>query len=121
MSESRVPSNSRETIKDFLTFLAIAKQNPETDSQLWNNLADLEQKIADTEDKPAKLALQIKQWCKQWGISLNSEELQRTRANLIQQGKKIPKPLEGEKPQSVGNKTLIVDSIKTARREHQNE
>lgn len=123
MNRNRVSSSdSLETIQDFLTFVEVAKQNPETDFQFWEELKRFRDEVAAIEDKPAKLSKQIKQWCKDVGITFDREELKQVRANIIQkQGQEIPKPLEGEKPISTGNKALIVEKVNQAIAENKNE
>ena len=114
MSSNKMPRKSQQDIEDFLTFLAEVKSNPETDSQLWENLKVLAEKLATTEDKPGKLATTIKTCCREYGISLNREELAQVRISMLKNGQVIPKPAEGEKPGVVGNKALLVEQVNEA-------
>jgi len=122
MSDIRVHQKSLKDIEDFLTFVIQAKDNSDQDSQLWKNLKGLVETLLATEDKPAKLAMVIKEWCKQFGIALNPEELARYRDSLrvnmlSKQGDVmpvIPAANPGERPAVTLNQALIVDTVNDA-------
>ncbi len=114
MNKNILPPESQKYIEDFLTFLAEAQSNPETDSQLWENMNSLVEKLRESEDYPAKLAKTLKQWCKNFQITLNRKELEIVRANMLKKGQVIPKPKEGEKPSIVYNKAFLVEQVKEA-------
>jgi hypothetical protein len=122
MSSSRIPPKSQQDIEDFLIFVAQAKDNPRTDSQLWENLSGLVKKLLATEDKPTKLAEVIKQWCQDCKITLNPQELAEyraiLRANMLKKGQPIPQANPGEKPAVVYNQALIVETVKEAINKH---
>ncbi len=112
-----MPPESQQTIEDFLTFVEQERNDRDRDRELWDNLRTLEESLAQTEDKPAKIAKAIKAWCKQFNIVLNREQLADYRINMAKKGKSIPKPTPGEQPDRVYNKALIVDTVKAAREE----
>ena len=118
MSDIRVHQKSLKDIEDFLTFTIQAKDNSETDIQFWTNLSGLVEKLLGTEDKPVKLASVIKQWCQDYGITLNPQELEEyraiLRANMLQKGGTIPQVPPGERPAVTLNQALIVDTVNDA-------
>jgi len=118
MSDIRVHQKSLKDIEDFLTFVAQAKDNPDQDSQLWEKLKGLVEKLRATEDKPVKLASVIKQWCQYFGITLNPKELEEyraiLRANMLQKGDVIQAANPGERPAVTLNQALIVDTVNDA-------
>jgi hypothetical protein len=119
MSSDRIPPKSQQDIEDFLTFVAQAKDNPRTDSQLWENLSGLLEKLSATEDKPTKLAEVVKQWCKEYGIKLDPQKLKEYRASLRvnmlpKPDDKIPQKPPGERPVVVLNQAVIVATVEDA-------
>ena len=118
MSRSRVPQKSQQDIEMFLTFLDQAKNNPQTDSELWKNLTGLLEELRVTEDKSVTLATVIKQWCKEFGIELNPKEWAKLclifRANMVKKGQATPERTAGEKPAIVYNQALIVEQVNEA-------
>jgi acetylornithine deacetylase/succinyl-diaminopimelate desuccinylase-like protein len=119
MSSSRIPPKSQQDIEDFLTFVAQAKDNPRTDSQLWENLQGLVEKLSASEDKSTKLAQVIKQWCQEYGIKLDPQELKEYRASLRvnmlpKKGQPIPQANPGEKPAVFYNQALILATVQEA-------
>ena len=113
MTENYIPSDSVLYIQDFLTYL----EQAQTDPQLRKNLGSLEQQLADTEDRPQKLAAAIKSWCKDHNIKLDRKQLAAVRANMLKKGEKIPKPAEGERPETIYNKALLVEKVRQATEE----
>ena len=118
MSDIRVHQKSLKDIENFLAFTIQAKNNSDQDSQFWENLSGLVEKLRATEDKPAKLASVIKQWCKDYGIKLNPEELAESRAifraNMLKKGDVIQAANPGERPAVTLNQALIVATVNDA-------
>ena len=82
---------------------------------MWENLKVLVEKVLATEDKPAKLAIAIKAWCRDFGITLNREELAEYRVNMLPQpGEPVPQRHPGERPAVVYNQVLIADTTNQA-------
>jgi hypothetical protein len=129
MSSSRIPPKSQQDIEDFLTFVAQAKDNPRTDSQLWENLSGLVEKLSASEDKSTKLAQVIKQWCQEYGVKLDPQELKEYRASLRVNMLPKPNPNDknpqtppetplGERPAITYNKPVILATVKEAINKH---
>ncbi|QJB25115.1 hypothetical protein [Limnospira fusiformis] len=104
----RIPSDF-QIIEDFLTWLEQAKTDPQNYPQLSENLQALEDELTAAEDKTLKLAKIIKGWCNKHQIT---EQLITVRLHMAQQGDKIPKPAEGERPEIVYNKALLVARVR---------
>lgn len=125
MSDIRVHQKSLKDIEDFLTFTIQAKDNPDQDSQFWENLKGLVEKLRATEDKPVKLASVIKQWCQDYGITLNPKELEEyraiLRANMLKKGDVIQPANPGERPAVTLNQALIVDTVNDAIADHKSD
>ncbi|MBS0016932.1 MAG: hypothetical protein KFF72_11350 [Arthrospira sp. SH-MAG29] len=112
----RIPSKFLQTIEDFLTYLEQSQTNPQNNPKLSEHLQVLEDQLTAAEDKTLKLAAIIKAWCNQYQITFNREELIIVRANMVKQGQKIPKPAEGERPETVYNKALLVARVQQAKK-----
>ncbi|MDT9186886.1 hypothetical protein H4N54_03550 [Limnospira fusiformis KN01] len=104
----RIPSDF-QIIEDFLTWLEQAKTDPQNYPQLSENLQALEDELTAAEDKTLKLAKIIKGWCNKHQIT---EQLITVRLHMAQQGDEIPKPAEGERPEIVYNKALLVARVR---------
>lgn len=104
----RIPSDF-PIIEDFLTWLEQAKTDPQNYPQLSENLQALEDELTAAEDKTLKLAKIIKGWCNKHQIT---EQLITVRLHMAQQGDEIPKPAEGERPEIVYNKALLVARVR---------
>ncbi|EDZ96021.1 hypothetical protein AmaxDRAFT_1058 [Limnospira maxima CS-328] len=108
----RIPSDFLQIIEDFLTWLEQAKTDPQNYPQLSENLQALEDELTAAEDKTLKLAKIIKGWCNKHQITFNREQLITVRLHMAQQGDEIPKPAEGERPEIVYNKALLVARVR---------
>ena len=117
MNSNTMPENLQKFIEDFFTLLEREKDNPESTPSWWQNLETLEENLRQTEDRPAQLAKTLADWCQGFNITLDREELDLVRANMLKQGKVIPKPTAGEKPEIIYNQALIVETIQNAREE----
>ncbi|MEB3882828.1 hypothetical protein [Lyngbya sp. CCY1209] len=111
MTENYIPSDSVLYIQDFLTYLEQAKTNSDT------NLATLQPKLAAAEDRPPQLAAAIKSWCKDHNIKLDRTQLAAVRANMLNKGETPPRPAEGERPETIYNKALLVEKVRQATEE----
>lgn len=115
----RIPSEFLQIIEDFLTYLEQAKTDPQNNPKIRKNLQTLEDQLTAAEDKTLKLAKIIKSWCKEYQVTFNREELITIRANMIKKGQQpIPKPAEGEKPETIYNKALLVARVQQAKKEN---
>jgi predicted XRE-type DNA-binding protein len=109
-SFSLIPQGSKQILDNFLAFL----QNPNSDLNAYSHLPVLEDRLTETEDKPTKLALTIKKWCKEFGIDFSEEKLAPIRANMLKKGETIPKSPEGDSPRVIYNKALLVEEVNKA-------
>jgi predicted XRE-type DNA-binding protein len=116
-SFSLIPQGSKQILDNFLAFL----QNPNSDLNAYSHLPVLEDRLTETEDKPTKLALTIKKWCKEFGIDFSEEKLAPIRANMLKKGETIPKSPEGDSPRVIYNKALLVEEVKKATATKSNE
>lgn len=118
-----MPTESEQTIQDFLTLLQREKDNTETSiltPTQWEALADLEQQLNSIEDDPESLAEAILDWCDQYPKiveSLDGEDWSEVRASMREKGQKVPQPLASENISKVANKSIVQEDIKAARNE----
>ena len=117
MNSNTMPENLQKFIEDFFTVLERERSNTESTAPWWQNLETLEENLRQTEDNLVQLAETIAEWCQLFNITLDRAELDLVRANMLKQGKVIPKPTEGDKPGIIYNKALIVETIQNARKE----
>ncbi|MDB9314017.1 hypothetical protein PN462_12965 [Spirulina sp. CS-785/01] len=110
MSNNRIDQQrSQRFLSKFLAFVEAAKQNPNTDPQFWQNLAQLEAKLREIDDQPPKLATVIKQWCQERGITIDSnQDILRLE---IGEDEEAEDPLEGETPNITVNKNIIITAL----------
>ena len=111
-------SDLLQTIEDFLTYLEQCQTYPQNNPKLSEHLQVLEDQLTAAEDKTLKLAKIIKSWCNEYQITFNPEELIIVRDHMKQQGQTIPKPAEGERPETVYNKALLVARVQQAKQAH---
>jgi hypothetical protein len=104
------PDVSQGILDNFLTFL----QDPSIDENAYSKLSILETRLAETEDKPTKVALTIQTWCKEFKIDFSQEKLESVRANMLKKGETIPKSPEGDSPRVIYNKALLVEEVNKA-------
>lgn len=109
-SSSLIPKFSRQILDNFLIFL----QNPNSDLDAYSHLSVLEDRLAETEDKPAKLAKTIKKWCNEFGIDFSEAQLAPVRGNMPQKDETIPNQTADGVPEVTYDKSLLVEQIKKA-------
>lgn len=107
-SSSLIPKFSRQILDNFLVFL----QNPNSDLDAYSHLSVLEDRLAETEDKPAKLAKTIKKWCNEFGIDFSEAKLAPVRGNMPQKDETIPNQTADGVPEVTYDKSVLVEQIK---------
>ncbi|MFP4009447.1 MAG: hypothetical protein ACLFV6_15810 [Spirulinaceae cyanobacterium] len=116
-------TESEQIIQDFLTLLQREKDKTETSILTpteWEALADLEQELNRIEDDPESLAEAILDWCEKYpniSESLNNEDWAAVRAGMKKEGQKVPQTLASENISKITNKSIVQETIKTARNE----
>ncbi|MDR9403991.1 MAG: helix-turn-helix transcriptional regulator [Halothece sp. Uz-M2-17] len=107
-SFSLIPQGSKQILDNFLAFL----QNPNSDLNAYSRLPILEDRLTETEDKPTKLALTIKKWCKEFGIDFSEAKLAPVRGNMPQKDETIPNQTADGVPEVTYDKSVLVEQIK---------
>jgi histidine ammonia-lyase len=112
-----MPPEEIQIIEDFLTFLENARTTLPATNSLWEHLPSFLSQIETVEDSPLVLALSIQSWCQEVEVNIDPKAMRQLRASMVQKGKVIPTPAEGEKASKVYNKALIAESVNNAIRE----
>ncbi|MCT7957637.1 hypothetical protein [Laspinema palackyanum] len=110
-----MPSRAAKTVNNFLQVLAHLKPDAALNAELQSNLPELEQILTQTADNPLELAICIKEWCKRHHFDLPSLK---TRLE-IGEDDDTDNSLEGDNPDCVINKDVIIKAIKTTQSDEQ--
>lgn len=125
---TQLPLRSQKILESFLTFLT----DRSIDENACSNLPTLKENLKNANDDPVELAIMIDDWCKELNINFSEEfesdsseeaPLPPTRANMADpdEDETIPQQAEGDRPQAVCNKALLVRRIDEAIEARSNE